>query len=232
MGGTTLNDINDFEVDKINASYRPLQRGLITFKEAYIFLASCYITGLVLSLFLPFPFSVGAIVFILLSIFYSQVPIAFERRTILGNITLSLVTVLIPGLSGGLVASKNILYHKDFVLAFSFLALLFLFVTLFKDLKDIRGDKLKGKKTFTLYFGPENSRKVGFIGIFLFYPLFLYSFSKILTFRVYFLLFGFFLYVLFLWISRKPFNLEREENRFSKLRMIFLIMIISLFLFI
>lgn len=114
MGGTTLNDVYGIETDKVNMPFRPLQSGRVTLSEAYLFAFSSYIISLLITLSLGFSFLLVYFVFLILSFLYSVPPISLEKSGIIGNLTLAIVTILVPAIAGAAFASNEFNFPQFF----------------------------------------------------------------------------------------------------------------------
>lgn len=148
---TIQNDIEDFEIDKINAPLKPLQNNRITLNEAkklqYI-LATCAI-GLSLIL-LPTHF-IFVVSMLLVSWVYNKQPFLLSRQPVSSLIILGLAYSLVPMLYGFILSENKI--ERPFILTITLWFFLRISISIMKDFKDAKGDRLFNKKTFYLTFG-------------------------------------------------------------------------------
>lgn len=143
--GMIINDILDFEIDKINRPDRPLPSKLISIKTALIY----YVILNLLSLyFLSFTnlnaFLIGLISIIII-FFYSY---SLKKRGLIKNFVVSFMTgftFIFGGVIGGNV--KNLIFPALFALMINFAR------EILKDVEDIEGDKQLGLKTLPIQHG-------------------------------------------------------------------------------
>lgn len=161
-----VNDIYDIEVDRVNNMDRPLAKGYITVKSAWIYSIVLLFTGL---LFAYFTSSLGlliAILFAFISWFYN---LSLKKHGIIGNITVALSTI-IPYIYGNVILSYNGL--QEFIrnpsllspIVYWFSIVSFFAVTgreVIKTISDIEGDKIRGVYSVAIKFGTEKAAKVG-----------------------------------------------------------------------
>jgi geranylgeranylglycerol-phosphate geranylgeranyltransferase len=168
--GNVINDIFDFEIDKINQPSRPLPSGKISRKEAYIL----YLTFLLISISISILISLPALIFVLFShlllFLYSKY---LKRILLLGNLTVAFLTGLVF-IFGGIVVGSPSAAIVPALFAF----LINLIRELVKDMQDINGDQAAGLQTFPIKFGMQNSK---FIISFLIFILIIYTFYPFIT---------------------------------------------------
>jgi len=159
MSATSLNDIYDENVDKINMPYRPLQRNAISKNNAYMFAVVVALISFLLSLLLSYQISFLLIIFYILGVIYSVPPMLASRRGALSQINLSLASVTLPLYSGLVFSKMSYILSSTEVLIVLFMTTLALFMFISKDFKDIKGDKSSKKKTIVLIVGENNAQK-------------------------------------------------------------------------
>lgn len=230
MAGTTLNDVFDFHIDKINMPYRPLQSGRIGKKGASFFSLSLYFLAIILSIFLGIMVLIVILILAVITLFYSMPPILLSRRGILGNITLSICTVLLPALGGGVLAIRSFFLPLEFWISFISITIMFTFITITKDFKDIKGDRRMNKKTFVLSVGHKKALMTSVSGTLLFYLLISYLFFLQINNIIFYAL-SFVILVLFISVFLKFSNLKKSEKLFSCSRGLMLLFILLLFAF-
>lgn len=178
LGGAIVNDIFDTDVDRVNMPYRPIMQGRVTVKEASVVSGILHIMSLAIA-FIVDPKLFGfTILFLILSLCYSMPPIYFVRRGALAQISLALITSVIPIYAGAAVATKNIELPTLTIMQIAAFSALFAFIFLLKDFKDLEGD-LEGKKmTVALLAGPELTKKITIIGTIVFFLASLILFNQ------------------------------------------------------
>jgi 4-hydroxybenzoate polyprenyltransferase len=231
MAGTTLNDIFDFHIDKINMPYRPLQSGRLGKKEASIFSGSLYVIAILLSASLGFEVLIIMILLIVLTIFYSFPPIVLSRRSLVANVTLSICTILMPALGGGVLAIKSFFLPFGFWIFFISMTIMFIFITILKDFKDVEGDKKLHKKTFVISVGHKTSFSISIFGTLLFFLLVTYLFYlHILNELFYAISLIIFFSFIYLFLKYKKINDGEKLFSYSRILMLFFIILLLLFL--
>ncbi|KPJ55925.1 hypothetical protein AMJ49_06070 [Parcubacteria bacterium DG_74_2] len=148
MGGNSLNDYFDREIDIIAHPKRPLPSKRLTPKFVVIFTVSCFIAGIFFSTFInPFCFAV-ALVSVIVLILYEKY---LKNKGLIGNMAVAYLTGSIF-LFGGAAVGR--------IMAPVILAVLAFFATLareiIKDVEDIAGDR-KERQTLPMKIGEKNS---------------------------------------------------------------------------
>jgi 4-hydroxybenzoate polyprenyltransferase len=151
---TSVNDISDREIDKINHPNdvgRPLVTGTAGKGDLWTLFGVSGVLAVALS-FAAGPVAVGIMVLsVAVGVLYSLPPARLSYRTFLAPITLAVAYVGIPYSIGVVVAGSNIGVRD-----LSLLAALYLLFTgriILKDFRDREGDALYGKPTFLLRYG-------------------------------------------------------------------------------
>lgn len=148
---TIQNDIADFEIDKINVPLKPLQNNRITLNEArklqYI-LAACAISLSLILLPIHFIFVVSML---LVSWVYNKQPFLLSRQPVSSLIILGLAYSLAPMLYGFILNGNTI--EQPFILTLISWFVLRISISVMKDYRDKKGDKLFHKMTFYIIFG-------------------------------------------------------------------------------
>lgn len=234
MGGTTLNDVYGIETDKVNMPFRPLQSGRVTLSEAYLFAFSSYIISLLITLSLGFSFLLVYFVFLILSFLYSVPPISLEKSGIIGNLTLAIVTILVPAIAGAAFASNEFNFPQFFWAAILCFTALFWFVSIIKDFKDIKGDKKHGKITFVIRVGRRNAILTCLLGTIIFFPLTIYLFSMFFAYSFIFFIISSAVFICLIYVEMeniKKYEPLVEDRRFSNARLTLLCFIILILFF-
>lgn len=148
---TIQNDIEDFKIDKINAPEKPLQCKRVSLKEAKIFQLTLVVCTLVISL-INFPIHFIFVVLMLIaSYLYNKKPFLLSRKPFSSLVILGLVYSLGPILYGYIL--NKVQLTLVFILILTFWFFLRVSISIMKDYKDKKGDKIFNKKTFYLTFG-------------------------------------------------------------------------------
>lgn len=147
--GMIINDILDFEIDKINRSERPLPSNLISIRTALGY----YILLNLISLYFLLHTNIDAFIIGLMSIiiifFYS---FSFKKRGLIGNFVVGFMTGLafiFGSVIGGNV--KVLIFPAIFALMINFAR------EILKDVEDMEGDKQLGLKTFPIQYGERKA---------------------------------------------------------------------------
>ena len=142
--GNIINDIFDYEIDKINQPSRILPSGKLSLKEAKLVYG--LLIGLAILLSLRFSESVILLVIInnVLLFIYSW---DFKKRALIGNLTVSYLTASVLILCGLHFSTFN-----EIVLPVLFAFFCNLAREMIKDIEDIEGDKQLGLSTFAVRF--------------------------------------------------------------------------------
>lgn len=155
--GNVINDICDYDIDKINKPERPLPSGKISQKDAvaYYFLLSA--TGIALSLSVSPSFTAIAILNFIIAALYAW---KLKQIALVGNITDSFLAS-VTFIAGGLITGT----YKDILTSPILILAIIAFLTtmgreIFKDIEDIIGDKAAGAKTLPILAGNKTSMTV------------------------------------------------------------------------
>jgi geranylgeranylglycerol-phosphate geranylgeranyltransferase len=148
------NDVVDYEVDKINKLERPVAQGKVSRKDAATISLILAITGVVVSYLVNMEALLLTLLFLIIGFLYS---IYLKSRGIYAKTLFPAILGGISGVLGG--AAVGVLTPS--VLYCGFLYFLLIFGTApLMDLKDMKGDRLKGYKTLPLAYGPKFTVKI------------------------------------------------------------------------
>jgi 4-hydroxybenzoate polyprenyltransferase len=154
VAATTVNDVADREIDRINHPRdrgRPLVSGEASERDLYVLHAAAAALALAAGALLgPLGLALGALS-LLVGWAYSLPPLLLSHRTYLAPAALAVAYVLVPYGLGLLVAGASV-GLRDAVFAASLYALFLARIAL-KDFRDRAGDAAYGKRTFLLRFG-------------------------------------------------------------------------------
>lgn len=194
VSATTINDIVDEKIDKINhplGKGRPLVSGNAEKKDLYIL----NIITSILAIIFVIPIGYKAVIIMILSLtisyIYSIEPIKVSYRTHFAHMFLAIAYVLIPYCLGVFSIGSNLI-EKDYICMTAFTILFFGRIIL-KDFRDRAGDKKYKKPTFLLKYGKDLTCLISTISILigniiiLFFILFKFKIILILIIQIYFI---------------------------------------------
>ncbi len=147
--GNIINDIYDREPDKINHPKRPLAKGTLSAKNAWVEYFILTLLALVTSSFIN---RTALIIVILSSVLLYLYSVRLKKIPLLGNITIAYLTGL-AFIYGGLSVNN---VHGAFIPAIFAFFINFI-RELIKDMDDIEGDIKVGLQTFPKRFGMKAS---------------------------------------------------------------------------
>jgi len=149
-GANALNDVVDFEIDKINRPMRPLPSGNVKKQTALILSILLFGTGTLLCLELSETAKViGIVIAMPLMVLYSKY---LKGIPLLGNITIAFVLGLSFLFCGAAFENMSPMWIP-MVLAFG----LTLVRELVKDIADLKGDESVGLRTFPISAGIDKA---------------------------------------------------------------------------
>jgi len=218
-----INDIFDYEIDKINVPFRPLHDGRLSQKEARYFVIASWLTSSLIALYVNIYLFIGIMFVIFLSILYSVPPIAFERHWITANTSLGIMFVFLPAYGGAIYAMQNVNLPNIFYYTLLSFSMLVCFLLLGKDFKDTVGDRLGGKFTFHVAFGPEKNLLISILGTAFFYALTTILFYEVIQ-KALFVALALLIYCIILYVQLRFRRLKSRDalaNNFGLLRLSF-----------
>ncbi|MEO0139296.1 MAG: UbiA family prenyltransferase [candidate division WOR-3 bacterium] len=173
--GVLINDINDYEIDKINGKKTSVNGGGLTLNEARVSAGVMFVLALAFYLSLNFDTFILGLATLGLAWIYSVEPLRTKRLYLLSTLTLASISVFCQFIGASLWMKEKtiLLYPKDVVLA-TFLGVAFGFMV--KDVEDYKGDKVFGVKTNYTVFGMKVGRIISGIftgGVFFIIPIIL-----------------------------------------------------------
>jgi geranylgeranylglycerol-phosphate geranylgeranyltransferase len=143
--GNIINDLFDFEIDKVNRPERALPSGQISKNGAVVFYLILQLGALLLSYFISSAAFVIVLFTALLLFFYSY---KLKKLPLVGNLSVAFMTGL-AFVYGGVSVSN---FHDALIPAF-FAFLINLVREVIKDMEDVKGDSSEGVLTFPQRFG-------------------------------------------------------------------------------
>ena len=235
VGGIhSINDYYDYEIDKKNALFKPLQSNRLNKKEVKNLVIFIWIFSLLASLFINFYFFISCLVLIIFGYFYSAPPFAFKNNTILANLVLGISFVFFPALCGASFYLNKFPTQSWFYYLFLSMSFFIGFLLLSKDFKDIIGDRMGGKNTFAVVLGIKKTLLISSIGTLIFFIIttFLF-FQKIQKFN--FVIFELLVYVGIIYFQMRFLKFEKQKdlaNNFGLIRLCFFLYSIVIFFFV
>jgi 4-hydroxybenzoate polyprenyltransferase len=161
IGATTVNDIADEEVDKVNLAgdrRRPLATASAQKKHLKFLNAMAFITALITALAIR-PILAGLVLLAMgLSYIYSMPPIQISHRGILAPLLLPINYVLFPFLIGASLHPSGWSVRVGIALAGLYIS--FIGRIILKDFRDVKGDARYGKRTFLVRYGSKRTCQV------------------------------------------------------------------------
>lgn len=147
--GNVINDVIDFESDKINRPERVLPRELLTIAFAKSLFAFLFIVSIILPFFVSFVFVAILFFLNLLLLLYST---HLKKVPLLSNVVVAFATA-VPLVLGGLVMDniQGGLIPAGFAFFTNFIR------EIVKDIEDIKGDSSIGVKTFPQVAGVKTA---------------------------------------------------------------------------
>jgi geranylgeranylglycerol-phosphate geranylgeranyltransferase len=170
-----INQIYDYEIDRINKPDRPLPGGRMTRKDAAKLGLGAYILAVLLAAFINMPVLIVVIITALITFFYSAPPIRFKKNPVLANVAMALPRGLLLPVVGWLAVRPDDPWNFT---PWSIGLILFLYVVgaaTTKDYADMKGDAAGGVRTLPVVLGIRRSAWVispFFIVPFLLIPVF------------------------------------------------------------
>lgn len=174
LSSSALNDVADYESDKINHPNRLLVLGIISKKQTIILSIILMGIGLFFAFMLDLIlFSIVVTLGLFLIISYSF-GIKLKDRPIASLLYLNISTSAIPFI-GGFIVMKNI---NLFSLSLVLFVTIFTSVAVIGSLKDAAGDARTNKKTIAVTLGNKKAKQI--ILLLLLFPIFAYPFPILL----------------------------------------------------
>lgn len=169
-GACTINDLGDFESDRLShepsRKLRPLVTGLVSKRAALIQGLVLYCIGLAIALYLDIYIFIAAFLLILLSHQYAMKPLKMDGRPIISQLFwVGFGFLYFFAVTAYLIKYENIPVENVYNgLYFLMTMILFAAVaeTLAKDLRDLENDRASGKNTTPSHYGHKPSAVTSF----------------------------------------------------------------------
>jgi 4-hydroxybenzoate polyprenyltransferase len=161
-GNNALNQIYDLDIDRVNKPKRPLPRGRLSIREAWVFTSVTYALALILAWLveprLPLSLSKGrhecfwlVMVAVVCTFLYSVPPLRTKRLGIWANVTIAIPRGVLLKVAGW-SAVKTIVGVEPWYIGAIF-GLFLLGATTTKDFADMEGDRHGGCRTLPIQYG-------------------------------------------------------------------------------
>jgi len=175
-----INDIEDFEVDKISNKNRPLIKNIIS-KKIYLNYGLIFLfLGLLLGLTVDNKIFLIISLYSLLTVVYSKYPFKLKRIPWVAGIISSLASLLIFLIGYFLITGDQAVEYFPWKMVM-FLGIIYALILPIKDLKDIKSDKQKGIWTVANLLGEKWARI--YFGVIIFFafisPIYIFNISKL-----------------------------------------------------
>ncbi len=154
-----FNNICDVEGDKINDPERPLARGSLSIRFAWILMFSLAIAGIAFSLVVSWIFALSNLLYVFFGVLYSKVTKSMGMLSYMTLVTTHIVTPMVIG---------YLLFHpldEKIIFAATFMFVTEIFAFSIKDYKDVEGDRKTGMKTLPVQIGVEEASRITFVGL-------------------------------------------------------------------
>ncbi len=154
-----LNQICDFENDRVNKPHRPLPSGKMTHRQAWFFVALTYALALAMVAMVNWQtfaiYSLAA----LATVAYSAPPVRLKRRTFASNLIIALIRGELLKVAGWAAVATVLGSIEPWYIGFIYFVFL-LGATTTKDFADIEGDRAAGCRTLPVAYGAHRSARL------------------------------------------------------------------------
>jgi geranylgeranylglycerol-phosphate geranylgeranyltransferase len=155
-----INDYYDRKIDAINEPKRPIPSGIVTPKEALVFMSILVVVGSVFS-FLAAPYGLLCFVVAAISLMITAAYLTVGKRSGLpGNFLVS-ACVAIPFIYGSVTAIGTVELNVVLFASMAFLSNTGREIT--KGIVDVKGDSAEKVKTLAVHFGEKTAATVAII---------------------------------------------------------------------
>jgi len=214
--GNTINDYFDYEIDKINAPYRPIPSGKIDRKNALYYYIALSVIGLVLSAIVGWQyFAIALISFAILTLYGWK----WKRVFVAKNFAVAALAG-ISFLAGGLITGISLTTLLLTIVAISFLGTWSR--EIFKDIEDKEGDSKLGIKTIGTRYSEKKAKMIGYAILILALLSLLVPLIMNTIFadaKIYYTYIGFYVIVAALCLSTLAFKNPRKVQKTIKIAM-------------
>ncbi len=155
--GVLINDINDYEIDRVNNKETSVSTGKLSIYEAKVSAGIMLVLASAFYLCLNFDTFILGLATLGLAFAYSVEPLRTKRFYLLSTLTLGMIAVLCQFLGASLwMKDKTLLIYPYDVVLITLIGVGFGFMV--KDVEDYKGDKMFGIRTNYTVFGMKLGR--------------------------------------------------------------------------
>jgi geranylgeranylglycerol-phosphate geranylgeranyltransferase len=165
-GTYILNDLVDADLDRANGKKRPIPSGLVSEKQARIFVVLAFGTAVLLTTITFRPTSLIVLsAMLVIGIAYSMPKIALMKRFVIKTLSIAVFYILCALLGMTSVYSLDLAINNPLVVASVFLTLaLMVFISsTLNDMGDTDGDRAAGRRTMPIVMGKDGTLKLSII---------------------------------------------------------------------
>jgi geranylgeranylglycerol-phosphate geranylgeranyltransferase len=162
-GTYILNDLADADLDKANGKKRPIPSGLVSKKQARIFVMLAFGTAVLLTVITFRPTSLVVLsAMLVIGIAYSMPKIALMKRFVIKTLSIAVFYILCALLGMTSTYSLDLAINNPLVVASVFLTLaLMVFISsTLNDMGDTDGDRAAGRRTIPIVIGKDSTLKL------------------------------------------------------------------------
>ncbi len=166
IGMYVLNDLVDSELDRANGKKRPIPSGLVSKRQAWIFVISTNAIALFLAIITFEPFSILIVtLMIIIGIMYSAPKIALMARFVVKTLTIAIYYALCALLSITSIYGLHLAADNPIVLVqtLTVLSIMIFISSTLNDLGDVDGDRAAGRRTIPIVIGKDNTLKLAMV---------------------------------------------------------------------
>lgn len=165
-GTYIMNDLVDADLDRANGKKRPIPSGMVSKRQAWVFIALVFGVAVLLTMITFRPINLVIVTLMLLiGITYSAPRIALMKRFVVKTVSISIFYILCALL--GITSAYNLhLAVESPVLVASVLLTLAIMVFIsstLNDMGDVDGDKAAGRRTIPVVMGKDKTIKLTMI---------------------------------------------------------------------
>lgn len=153
-----INQICDFENDRVNKPHRPLPSGQMTWRQAWVFVAVTYFLALAMVAVINWQIFAIYVLAALATLAYSVPPVRLKRNTWGSNIIIALIRGGLLKVAGW-AAVATVLHSVEPWYIGSIYVVFLLGATTTKDFADIEGDRAAGCITLPVRYGATFSAR-------------------------------------------------------------------------
>lgn len=162
-GTYIMNDLVDADLDRANGKKRPIPSGLVSKRQAWLFVAGAFATATLLTVLTLSPVSIVILTLMLaIGISYSLPPVALMKRFVVKTASIAIFYLLCALL--GMTSTYNFELAVDNPILVTgvllTLALMVFISSTLNDMGDVDGDKAAGRRTIPIVLGKENTVKL------------------------------------------------------------------------